>query len=110
MRGMRTALLLAIVADTLQIAFSPSFLEGTPSPADEILDLGTAGVLSYLLGSHWEILLSFLGKHVPRGRLWFLYGRWLLRTSTGDRNDSQVPWKEVYEIQPRDTRGHERES
>jgi hypothetical protein len=65
--GMRTALLLAIVADTLQIAFSPSFFEGAASPADEILDLGMAGVLSYLLGSHWEFLPLFLGKLVPRG-------------------------------------------
>lgn len=62
---MRTALLLAIVADTLQIAFSPSFFEGAASPADEILDLGMAGVLSYLLGWNWEFLPSFLAKLVP---------------------------------------------
>ena len=62
---MRTALLLAIVADTFQIVFSPSFFEGAASPADEILDLGMAGVLSYLLGWNWEFQPSFLVKLVP---------------------------------------------
>jgi hypothetical protein len=62
---MRTALLLAIVADTFQIVFSPLFFEGAASPADDILDLCMAGVLSYLLGWNWEFLPSFLGKLVP---------------------------------------------
>ncbi len=62
---MRTALLLAIVADAFQIVFSPLFFEGAASPADDILDLCMAGVLSYLLGWHWEFLPSFLGKLVP---------------------------------------------
>jgi hypothetical protein len=61
----RTALLLAIVADTIQIVFSPLFFEGVASPADDILDLCMAGVLSYLLGWHWEFLPSFLAKLVP---------------------------------------------
>jgi hypothetical protein len=62
---MRTALLLAIVADAFQIVFSPLFFEGAASPADDILDLCMAGVLSYLLGWHWEFLPSFFGKLVP---------------------------------------------
>jgi hypothetical protein len=62
---MRTALLLAIIADTFQIVFSPLFFEGAASPADDILDLCMAGVLSYLLGWHWEFLPSFLAKLVP---------------------------------------------
>jgi hypothetical protein len=62
---MRTALLLAIVADVFQIVFSPLFFEGAASPADDILDLCMAGALSYLLGWHWEFLPSFLGKLVP---------------------------------------------
>jgi membrane protein DedA with SNARE-associated domain len=91
---MRTALLLAIIADTLQIVFSPLFFEGAASPADDILDLCMAGVLSYLLGWHCELLPSFLAKLVP-GWIWFLSGRWLLRTSTGDRSGSRSPWKDV---------------
>jgi hypothetical protein len=62
---MRTALLLAIVADAFQIVFSPLFFEGAVSPADDILDLCMAGILSYLLGWHWEFLPSFLAKLVP---------------------------------------------
>jgi hypothetical protein len=62
---LRTALLLAIVADTFQIVFSPLFFEGAASPADDILDLCIAGVMSYLLGWHWELLPSFLAKLVP---------------------------------------------
>jgi hypothetical protein len=62
---MRTALSLAIIADAFQIVFSPLLFEGAASPADDILDLCMAGVLSYLLGWHWEFLPSFLAKLVP---------------------------------------------
>jgi hypothetical protein len=62
---MRAALLLAIVADVVQIIVFPLFIEGATSPADDILDLCMAGVLSVLLGWHWEFLPSFLGKLVP---------------------------------------------
>jgi hypothetical protein len=61
----RTAFVLAIIADTFQIAFSPLFFEGAASPADDILDVCMAWVLSYLLGWHWEFLPSFLAKLVP---------------------------------------------
>jgi len=33
---LRTVLLLAIVADTFQIVFSPLLFEGAPSPADDM--------------------------------------------------------------------------
>lgn len=62
---MKTAMAVAIVADLLQIAVFPLFVEGAASPADDVLDLGVAGVLSYLLGWHWEFLPSFLAKLVP---------------------------------------------
>jgi hypothetical protein len=62
---LRIALLLAIIADTFQIVFFPLFFEGAASPADDILDLCMAGVLSYLLGWNWEFLPSFLAKLVP---------------------------------------------
>ncbi len=61
----RAALLLAIVADALQIAVFPLFVEGAESPAADILDLGVGAVLTYLLGWHWEFLPSFLAKLVP---------------------------------------------
>ena len=62
---MRTALILAIIADVLQIAVFPLFIQGALSPADDILDFAMAGLLAYLLGWHWEFLPSFLGKLVP---------------------------------------------
>ena len=61
----RAALILAILADALQIAVLPMFIEGAESPADDVLDFGVAGVLIWLLGWHWEFLPSFAGKLVP---------------------------------------------
>ena len=62
---LRTAMILAIVADALQIVVFPLFVAGAESPIDDILDLGMGAVLTYLLGWHWEFLPSFLGKLVP---------------------------------------------
>jgi hypothetical protein len=62
---LRTAMILAIVADVLQLVVFPLFVAGAESPPDDILDLAVAGVLSWLLGWHWEFMPSFLGKLVP---------------------------------------------
>jgi hypothetical protein len=64
-KRLRAAMILAVVADALQIVVFPLFVEGAESPADDILDLGMGAVLTYLLGWHWEFLPSFLGKLVP---------------------------------------------
>ena len=61
----RAAMIIAIIADALQIILLPLFVEGAESPADDILDLGVGGALVYLLGWHWEFLPSFLAKLVP---------------------------------------------
>jgi hypothetical protein len=62
---LRAAMILAVVADVLQLAIMPLFVAGAASPADDALDLGIGGVMIYLLGWHWEFLPSFLGKLVP---------------------------------------------
>jgi hypothetical protein len=62
---MRAAFALAIVADLFQIAVFPMFVEGAASPADDVLDLGMAGAMSFLLGWHWEFAPSFFAKLVP---------------------------------------------
>src|ERR1035437_8041204 len=62
---LRAAMILAVVADALQIIVFPLFIEGAVSPADDALDLGVGAVLVYLLGWHWEFLPSFLTKLVP---------------------------------------------
>ena len=61
----RAAMMLAIIADALQIVVFPLFVEGALSPADDILDFVIAAVLVRLLGWHWEFLPSFLAKLVP---------------------------------------------
>jgi hypothetical protein len=58
-------MILAIIADALQIVVFPLFVEGAVSPADDILDCGIGAVLVYLLGWHWEFLPSFFAKLVP---------------------------------------------
>jgi hypothetical protein len=58
-------MILAIIADALQLLVFPSFIEGALSPADDILDFGIAALLINLLGWHWEFLPSFLAKLVP---------------------------------------------
>jgi hypothetical protein len=61
----RAAMIVAIIADALQIVVFPLFVEGAASPVDDILDFGIGAVLVYLLGWHWEFLPSFLAKLVP---------------------------------------------
>jgi hypothetical protein len=61
----RAAMILAIIADALQILVFPSFVEGALSPADDILDFGIGAIMIRLLGWHWEFLPSFLAKLVP---------------------------------------------
>jgi hypothetical protein len=62
---LRVAMILAIIADLLQVVVFPLFVVGAESPADDILDIGIGGVLIYLLGWHWEFLPSFVAKLVP---------------------------------------------
>lgn len=62
---LRIAMILAIVADILQIAVFPWVIEGAGSPADDILDLCVGGLLTFLLGWHWEFLPSFAAKLIP---------------------------------------------
>ena len=59
------AMALAIVADVLQIAVFPLFVEGALSPADDLLDLGIGAMMIHLLGWHWEFIPSFFAKLLP---------------------------------------------
>ena len=61
----RTAMMLAVIADALQIVIFPLFVEGALSPADDVLDFGVGALMIHLLGWHWEFLPSFLAKLVP---------------------------------------------
>ena len=61
----RAAMVLAIVADAVQIVVFPLFVEGALSPLDDILDFIVAGALVRLIGWHWEFLPSFIAELVP---------------------------------------------
>lgn len=61
----KAAMLLAIVADALQLVIFPLFVAGGLSPADDVLDLGIGAMMVHLLGWHWEFLPSFFAKLVP---------------------------------------------
>src|SRR5438270_5720428 len=61
----RIALVLAMVADALQLAFLPFFVEGAESPLADVVDVAMAAILYFLLGWHWEFLPSFAAKLVP---------------------------------------------
>jgi hypothetical protein len=61
----QVAMILAILADALQLVFLPLFVEGAESPADDVLDLGVGAALIWLLGWHWEFLPSVIAKLVP---------------------------------------------
>ena len=84
---LRAAMILAIIADVLQIAVFPLFVEGAESPADDILDLGMGAVLTYLLGWHWEFVPSFLGKLVPG---FDLVPLWTLAVANVYRKSKQI--------------------
>lgn len=61
----RIALVLAVLADALQFVLMPLLIEGAESPADDILEVGIAAALFFLLGWHWEFLPSIAVKLVP---------------------------------------------
>lgn len=62
---LRTAMLLAITADVLEMIVFPLFVEGFESPAEDLMDLAVGGALTWLLGWHWEFAPSFVAKLVP---------------------------------------------
>ena len=61
----RAAIVLAILADAVQILIFPLFAEGAISPLDDILDLTVMVALIRLIGWHWEFLPSFIAELVP---------------------------------------------
>ncbi len=73
----RTAMLLAIVADALQLVVFPVFVEGALSPADDLLDLGVGAAMIHLLGWHWEFCPRSSPNSCP-APIWSLSGPWRL--------------------------------
>src|ERR1700719_5437069 len=61
----QAAMILAMIADALQIVVFPVFMAGALSPAEDVLDFGVGALMVNLLGWHWEFLPSFFAKLVP---------------------------------------------
>jgi hypothetical protein len=59
------ALVIAIIADVLQLAIFPLFGEGAASPLDDGLDVVVAASLIALLGFEWALLPAFVAELVP---------------------------------------------
>jgi hypothetical protein len=62
---LRTAWIVAVAADALQIAALPLFAAGGISPADTVLDFIVGAVLIRLLGWHWAFLPSLVAELLP---------------------------------------------
>jgi hypothetical protein len=61
----RIAWLVALATDSLQILVLPLFAFGAVSPADPVIDVITALILTRLLGWHWAFLPSLLAELIP---------------------------------------------
>lgn len=61
----RTARLVAMAADALQIGVFPLFAPGAASPVNDALDVAVAGAMTWLVGWHWAFLPSFVAELVP---------------------------------------------
>jgi len=102
----RSAMILAIVADAVQLIIFPLFVEGAVSPADDVLDFGVAALMVSLLGWHWEFVPSLLAKLVPGVDL---VPFWTMAVANVYRKSKQmaVAAEEIREQQPalRDPQG-----
>jgi len=61
----RAAWLIALAADTIQIAVFPLFAEGGFSPTDAALDVVVGFLLTKLLGWHWAFLPTLGAELIP---------------------------------------------
>jgi hypothetical protein len=64
-REQRLAWLVALGADAVQIVLLPLFAAGAVSPADWLVDVVAAVVLSRLIGWHWAFFPSFVAELIP---------------------------------------------
>lgn len=95
----RTALILAIAADALQIIVFPAFFEGALSPLEDVLDFVVAAMLINLVGWHWEFLPSFFAELIPGADLvpfWSIavfnvYRKWKQIVVPVEENGGQRP-------------------
>ena len=64
-RAIRTARMLAVVADLLQLVLFPAFIEGFASVLNDVLDVVVGIVMVRLVGWHLAFLPAFVVKVLP---------------------------------------------
>jgi hypothetical protein len=68
-RQKRVALVIAGVADLVQLGLAPLFAGGALSPLDDLLDVLAAGLLTLVLGRSWRVALALGLELVPGAAL-----------------------------------------
>jgi hypothetical protein len=58
-------MIVALVADAVELGLLPFSAAGAAYPPDDILDVVVGTIMGFLLGWHWEFAPSFLAKLVP---------------------------------------------
>lgn len=91
----RMAWLVAVLADTLQIAALPLFAEGAFSPADTILDIVVAYILIRLLGWHWVFLPSMAAELIPGADLVPTWTAAVYYATRGEIESEEIPRQQV---------------
>jgi hypothetical protein len=92
-RRARTALIVAILADAVQLGLAPFFAAGGVSPADAVLDLAIGIVMWRLVGWHFAFLPSFIAELVPGLDLfpsWTAAVWWVTRSKKPPGGDSSA--------------------
>jgi hypothetical protein len=90
-------MMLAILADALQLVVFPLFVEGALSPAEDALDIGVAAAMTHLLGWHWEFLPTFFVKLIPGVDL---VPFWTIAVANVYRKSKQVAAADAAENEP----------
>ena len=99
MKDTRAAWFVALAADAVQILLLPAFAAGGVSPADTLVDVGVAVVLTKLLGWHWAFLPTLMAELVPGLDL---FPTWTAAVAyvTWQRSQEEIEAHEVRNVTP----------
>src|SRR5215472_17183200 len=99
MKETRAAWFVALAADAVQILLLPMFAVGGVSPADSLVDIGVAAVLTKLLGWHWAFLPTLLAELIPGLDL---FPTWTAAVAyvTWQRSQEEIEPREVRNVTP----------